>query len=66
LKQIVGWTKHLLQKRIDHEYAGSWVLLKGGDLKDEIKESGRVATTIPLSNYFDEAFFADKFIVSMR
>ena len=66
LKEIVGWTKHLLQKRIDHEHAGQWVLLKGGDLQNEIKESGRVATTIPLSNYFDEAFFADKFIVSMR
>ncbi|HZF99877.1 MAG TPA: 16S rRNA (guanine(527)-N(7))-methyltransferase RsmG [Chitinophagales bacterium] len=66
LKQIVDWTKHLLQKRIDHEHAGEWVLLKGGDLKNEIKESGRVASTIPLSNYFEEEFFADKFIVSMK
>lgn len=66
LKQIVGWTKHLLQKRIDHERAGSWVLLKGGDLTNEIKESGRSGFTIPLSNYFEEQFFADKFIVSMK
>lgn len=66
LKQIVGWTRHLLQKRINHEYAGSWVLLKGGDLKGEIKESGRSAVTVPLSIYFEREFFADKFIVSMK
>ena len=66
LKQIVGWTKNLLQKRIEHEHAGEWVLLKGGDLKEEIKESGRVASTILLGNYFEEEFFADKFIVSMK
>jgi 16S rRNA (guanine527-N7)-methyltransferase len=66
LKQIYGWTKHLLQKRVAHEHAGSWILLKGGDLQTEILESGREVNTIPLANYFEEDFFVDKFIVSMR
>jgi 16S rRNA (guanine527-N7)-methyltransferase len=66
LTQIYGWTRHLLHKRLAHAHAGEWILLKGGDLQDEIKESGRPVTTQPLSAYFSEEFFQDKFVVSMR
>jgi len=66
LSQIYGWTKHLVVKRLPHERAGGWVLLKGGDLHMEISESGRKVTMVPLTDYFNEEFFTDKFIVSMR
>ena len=66
LIQIVDWTKHLMQYKVDHQLAGTWILLKGGDLDQEIKESNRPIETIPLTNYFNEDFFNDKYIVSMR
>lgn len=66
LAQIVGWTKHLLRKKIEHEHAGTWILLKGGNLDEEIKEANRLTVTFPLSNYFNEPFFDDKYIVNMK
>lgn len=66
LKQIYDWTKHLVQKRLPHPHAGEWILLKGGDLTDEIKESGRTVRTFPLTDFFRDDYFNDKFIVSMR
>jgi 16S rRNA (guanine527-N7)-methyltransferase len=37
--------------------------LKGGDLDQEIKESGLSAELIPLPNYFKEDYFDTKYVV---
>ena len=37
--------------------------LKGGDLDQEIKESGLNTESIPLPNYFKEDYFDTKYVV---
>jgi 16S rRNA (guanine527-N7)-methyltransferase len=37
--------------------------LKGGDLDEEIQESGLKTELIPLSNFFKEDYFDSKFVV---
>jgi len=66
LKTIYDWTKHLLSPASKNAISNGWICLKGGDLKIEIMDSGRKAELIPISNYFTEEFFNEKFIVYFK
>ena len=60
--QLLKWTDHLIEKGEGH----GWILLKGGDLADEIKEGGKPAKITDISSYFSEDFFLTKRIVYIR
>jgi 16S rRNA (guanine527-N7)-methyltransferase len=69
LKSIYDWTKHLMKRDkiiakdpIAHHDHG-WIFLKGGDLKKEIEELEQEVVTKPVSDFFEEEFFKEKFIV---
>ncbi|MDD2601639.1 MAG: 16S rRNA (guanine(527)-N(7))-methyltransferase RsmG, partial [Prevotella sp.] len=36
------------------------IVLKGGDLTEELKPFGRTTTVAPISDYFHDAWFEDK------
>ncbi|MEO6166143.1 MAG: 16S rRNA (guanine(527)-N(7))-methyltransferase RsmG [Chitinophagales bacterium] len=63
LHTIYDWTRHLLSVESKNELRNGWLVLKGGNLENELKELKKKAKLIPISNYFKEEFFAEKFIV---
>lgn len=67
LTDLMSWTKgKYLYKNLNQRPNGL-ICLKGGDIDTEIKEANlRNCEKIPVSNYFGEAFFADKYIVYAR
>ncbi|HUM46137.1 MAG TPA: 16S rRNA (guanine(527)-N(7))-methyltransferase RsmG [Chitinophagales bacterium] len=64
LHTIYDWTRHLVSVESKNEIRNGWLVLKGGNLGAELKELKKKAKLIPVSNYFQEEFFAEKFIVS--
>ena len=61
LSQMVEWTEHLVLSE-------RWVILKGGDPKEIRKEISPpyITKLTPISEYFDEPFFLEKYIVSVQ
>lgn len=64
LTEFYKFTRYKLQKH------GKYILLKGGDLKEEIKEfenfSKLKTLSFPLHSYFPTPFFETKFIVKIK
>jgi 16S rRNA (guanine527-N7)-methyltransferase len=60
LSQMVAWTRHLVPSE-------RWIMLKGGDPIDIRKELPPQfsVTCIPVSKYFREEYFLEKFIVAV-
>lgn len=63
LRQLYVWTKDKIDKSSKHAIPNGLICLKGGDLKDEIKELKRACYEYALSDYFKEEFFATKKVV---
>ncbi len=63
IKDIVHWTSKLIKKGGNNDLQNGWILLKGGDLAQEIKDSGRSADEFEISNWFKDEFFETKKIV---
>jgi 16S rRNA (guanine527-N7)-methyltransferase len=61
---FVGWVRHLIAKKNNHEIRNGILYLKGGDLKEELSNYSR-AIIIPLSSYFDEPYFETKSVVHL-
>lgn len=59
--KLLGWTKHLTIKN-----KTEYLLLKGGDLTEELKPTGFRATQTPISKYFKEPFFETKKVVYIK
>ena len=63
LSSFKHWVKGKFKKEQINSLNNGVIYLKGGDLTQEIKESGLKCKTKPLSEYFDEEFFSTKCIV---
>lgn len=63
IKDIVHWTSKLIKKGGNNDLQNGWILLKGGDLAQEIKDSGRSADEFEIGNWFEDEFFQTKKIV---
>ena len=59
LKDLWHWSKPLLKKNA----AGGLICLKGGNLKEEIKESGLKPKMVPISGLFPEEYFKEKYLL---
>jgi 16S rRNA (guanine527-N7)-methyltransferase len=66
ISTICSWTKYILSHHANRAYKSGWIFLKGGDLREEIKEAGRKAEIVPVSNFFSEEFFREKSIVFIK
>ena len=64
LKELWRWSRPLLKSRQPEleKYPGL-ICLKGGDLTEEINETGVKPRIVPVSEIFPEPFFADKFLL---
>jgi len=73
LKNLWGWGRPLLRTRVSGAQNSDvngpvpgLICLKGGDLTNEIKESGTRPLVTDISEIFPEPFFADKHLLYVR
>lgn len=59
--EIYKWTVKLISSKSFNDKPNGWLLLKGGDVKAEMKHHNY--EKIPLENYFEEDFFIGKFLI---
>lgn len=62
-KVLHQWTHRLIRQNDHPTFANGYILLKGGDLKEEMKELGRSHSIKNISKYFADPFFETKKIV---
>jgi 16S rRNA (guanine527-N7)-methyltransferase len=63
LGELWRWAKPLLKKNNHPEYPTGLICLKGGDLHQEISESGCKPKLVPLSKIYKEPFFQEKYLL---
>lgn len=63
LKDLWRWSKPLLKKGKDQELPNGLICLKGGDLAQEISDSGLRPRMIPIEDIFHEESFKEKYLL---
>jgi 16S rRNA (guanine527-N7)-methyltransferase len=63
LKDLWSWARPYIKKRKSTVLANGLLCLKGGDLAQEISESGLRPSLWPVNEIFPEQHFADKYVV---
>lgn len=64
LGELWGWIRNSLRKgRMSDEFANGLICLKGGDLTEEIRQSGLRPHLFPVIDIFDEPSFDTKYVV---
>lgn len=66
LSEFMGWIKGRVLRGSMHKLSNGVLYLKGGDLTQEIKDSGKKARVFELSEYFEEEFFETKKVVYVK
>jgi 16S rRNA (guanine527-N7)-methyltransferase len=66
LKNLWQWSKPLIRKAKEQELPNGLICLKGGDLAQEISESGLRPHIYRLEDIFDEEIFQDKFLLHVK
>ena len=68
LDKLVAWSFPLLRSKQQHALPNGLITLKGGDIKSEIKALPRGSYTelFPLSDFFEEAYYQEKFVVYVQ
>ncbi|WP_028297837.1 16S rRNA (guanine(527)-N(7))-methyltransferase RsmG [Olivibacter sitiensis] len=63
LKEFYPWVQGKFKKKDVNPIPNGILYLKGGDLKEEIKESRLKVESYALSDYFEEEFFETKYLL---
>jgi len=68
LSTLLSWTRRNISSRHGNAIPNGLIALKGGDLSEEIRplKKREYIETIPISNYFEEDFFNEKYIVYVQ
>jgi len=66
LKDFYPWVKGKFEKKSGNQLANGILYLKGGDLEQEIAESGLAVQQYFLKNYFEEEFFETKQVIYVK
>ncbi|WP_461452948.1 16S rRNA (guanine(527)-N(7))-methyltransferase RsmG [Mucilaginibacter sp.] len=66
LKEFYPWVKGKFSKQSKNTLANGILYLKGGDLNEEIAESGLAVQQYHLKNYFEEQFFETKQVIYVK
>lgn len=67
LKDLWTWTKPLLKKKSgDESFPNGLICLKGGDLNQEIADSGTRPRIMEIYDIFQEEFFKEKYAVYVK
>ncbi len=63
MNELVGWTFRKLESTNRHSLKNGWVVLKGGDILEEISLTKRKFKIHEISQWFDDPFFETKKVV---
>lgn len=63
LADFIPWVRNKFEKKDQNAIPNGILYLKGGDLKEEIKEARVKAELHPISSYFKEDFFETKYVM---
>ncbi len=63
LKELWRWGKPLVKKGNDADISNGIICLKGGDLAQEIHESGLKPKVVRISELFKEPYFEEKYLL---
>ena len=66
LKELWTWTKPLLKKENKNEIDNGLICLKGGDLHQEISDSGTRPKMMSVYDIFNENYFREKYILYVK
>lgn len=66
LKEFYPWVKDKFRGRKDNKLSSGILYLKGGDLAEEIAESGLKVQQYHLKDYFSEEFFDTKQVIYIK
>ena len=66
LKEFYPWVKGKFNKESRNTLTNGILYLKGGDLEEEIAESGLTVQQFYLKDYFDEEFFETKQVIYVK
>jgi 16S rRNA (guanine527-N7)-methyltransferase len=66
INKVLPWLKGKLIPEGFNELKNGVLFLKGGDLTEEIEESGKKVEVYPITNYFKEDFFETKVVAYTR
>ena len=66
LKEFYPWVNGKFNKQSKNIIPNGILYLKGGDLEEEIAESGLAVQQYHLKNYFDEEFFETKQVIYVK
>jgi len=66
LKDLWFWSKPLIKGGYIHELANGLICLKGGDLAQEVFESGVKPNVFPVDQIFDNEYFKEKFVFHVK
>lgn len=62
-KTLNQWVQNKIKVKSQHELFNGLLCLKGGDLQKELKETGLNYATYPISDFFKEEYFQEKYVV---
>ncbi len=68
LDQLLLWSRPLISHRQKNAIPNGLLTLKGGRVKQELKTipRGNYAETTPVSEYFDDPFFEEKYLIYVQ
>ncbi len=68
LDQLLNWSRPLLKKKEQNAYPNGLFAWKGGSIKEELKSIGKgeYRELIPISDFFEEDYFLEKFLVYVQ
>jgi 16S rRNA (guanine527-N7)-methyltransferase len=68
LDQLLAWSRRLISKKQSQALPNGLLALKGGNIKQEIKDLGKREYTevFPISEFFREEFFQEKYVVYVQ
>lgn len=65
-KDLIYWSKNKIHPISFNQLDNGLIALKGGDLKEEVKECNRKVKLKPISDYFSEPFFDTKYVTYVK
>lgn len=65
-RQLFLWTHQKIATNHLHSIDNGYLLLKGGDLHEELKEYGKSYQELSLQDYFEEPFFKTKKLIYLN
>jgi 16S rRNA (guanine527-N7)-methyltransferase len=68
LSELLRWSRKLLKTKHINTLPNGWILLKGGNLQEEIKPVSKqeYIEKTAISKYFKEEFFEEKFVIYVQ